>query len=525
MEPIFTISPIDIAIIVIYFVIIIGIVLGISSKTKTGEDFFLAGRSLTWGMIGLSLFASNVSSSTIIGLSGQAYNKGISVSNYEWMATLILVFIAIYIIPFFINNRISTTPEFLQQRYNTPCRQYFSALLILTNIIVDIAGGLFAGALVLQSFFPYLEIWQLSTIIALFCGAYTAIGGLRAVVYTDAIQTAILFAGSCFLSFFLFKQVDFSWATIVENTPHQMLSLIQPLNDDTLPWLGTLIGLPILGFYYWGTNQFIIQRVLAAKDLDNARWGLLLAGFLKLPVLFIMVMPGLIARLHFENLPNPDLIFPMMVIEFLPVGVTGLVLAGLIAAIMSSIDSTLNSASTLLTLDFIKPKYPNLSESTLASVGKKATIGFMIFSIAWTPVIGTFQGLFEYLQATLSYLVPPVVAIYLIGMFWKNAHGKAALITLISGHLISIGALLLNKTGIITVHFTILAGILFFICCGIFITLSLILEDKMLSKQQQALLTAPSDALSYRQIPFYKDYKVISFLLIVLTMLILVTFW
>ena len=525
METAFTVHPIDLAIIGAYFVIVTIMAVIISLKTRTGEDLFLAGRTLGWGVIGISLFASNISSSTLIGLSGQAYKTGISVSNYEWMAVPVLVVIAIFFIPFFINNKISTTPEFLEKRFSSKCRKYFSAQLILTNIIVDVAGGLYAGAIVLHLFFPEVSIWWLCCLIAIFCGLYTAFGGLKAVVYTDVLQTIILFIGSCLLTYYVFEAVDFSWATVVEKTPPEMLSVIRPIDDPSLPWLGTLIGLPILGFYYWATNQFIVQRVLAAKDLNNARWGLMLAGLMKLPVLFIMVFPGVVARLFLPELENPDLVFPTLISQMLPVGVVGIILAGLIAAIMSSVDSNLNAASTLLTLDFIKPKFPDLSEVKVAQIGRYLTIGFMILSVIWAPMIGTFPTLFSYLQGALAYIVPPVAAIYLIGIFWPRGNGTGALSTFIIGHTIAIVILILKQTEIITLHFTIIAGILFIISAITFITISLLTTkpDPELVKEYiyNVKLSKPSDTKG----PWYKDYRYQSAFLIIMTLWLLIAFW
>ncbi|MEW5822111.1 MAG: sodium:solute symporter [Cyanobacteriota bacterium] len=525
MEYEFPVHNIDLVVIGIYFLIVTIIAVIVSMKTKTGEDLFLAGRSLGWGVIGLSLFASNISSSTLIGLSGQAYNTGISVSNYEWMAIPVLVLIALFFIPFFINNKISTTPEFLENRFNVKCRKYFSIQLIFTNIVVDIAGGLYAGAIVLQMFFPFLTIWELCLIIALFCGIYTAFGGLKAVVYTDVLQTIVLFIGSCLLTYYVFEAVNFSWHNVVSNTPPEMLSVIRPIDDPTLPWLGTLIGLPILGFYYWATNQFIVQRVLAAKDLNNARWGLMLAALMKLPVLFIMVMPGVVARLFLPELEKADLVFPTLIVHLMPAGVVGLILAGLIAAIMSSVDSTLNAASTLLSLDFIKPKYPHLTETDMAKIGKYVTLGFMVLSVIWAPMIGMFPTLFEYLQGVLAYIVPPVAAIYLLGIFWPRGNATGAFTTFIVGHSVAVIFFILVQMDIINLHFSIIAGILFAISVINFVIASLLTtapDREVINKFVfNKLSVKPAGAI----VIWYKDYRYQSAVLLILTVILVVTFW
>ncbi|MEL6543646.1 MAG: sodium/solute symporter, partial [Myxococcota bacterium] len=405
-----SLAGVDLAIVLGYFAAVLGIGLWVARRTRGGEDLFLAGRKLRWGPIGLSLFASNISSTTLIGLAGAAYTTGISVANYEWLAAAILAFFAAYFVPFYIGSRISTVPEFLERRFSRKSRLYFSAMSIFTSVVVDTAGSLYAGALVLQVFFPELGLFTTCAILALVAGLYTAAGGLAAVVYTDMIQAVVLLVGSTLLTYLLFAEVDFSWAAIRAATEPGMLSLVRPLDDPYLPWLGTLIGLPVLGFYFWGTNQFIVQRVLGAHSVSDARWGCILAGFLKLPVLFIMVLPGTIARIPFPNLENGDQVFPTLVAEFLPVGVVGLVMAGLIAAIMSSIDSTLNSAAALVTLDFVAVSQ-RLSPEKTARIGRIVVVVFMVFSAAWAPMIGQFKGLFAYLQAMYAFLVPPVVAV------------------------------------------------------------------------------------------------------------------
>ncbi|MEM9824853.1 MAG: sodium/solute symporter, partial [Bacteroidota bacterium] len=278
----FSITRVDLAIILGYLAIVFFIGLIISRRGRQSEDLFLAGRSLGWVAIGFSLFASNISGSTLIGLSGQAYSAGVSVSNYEWMATIILVILALLFLPFFVQTKISTIPEFLELRYNRFSRKYFSLVTIFLNIVVDTAGSLYGGALVLNVFFPEFDIWQICAALALIAGIYTSIGGLGAVVYTDILQAIVILMGSSILLFAVLGQFGFSWDAAAEMAAAHRMSLILPADDPNLPWTGTLLGLPILGFYYWALNQQIAQRVLGARDITQARWGALLGGFLKL---------------------------------------------------------------------------------------------------------------------------------------------------------------------------------------------------------------------------------------------------
>ncbi|MCH8568043.1 MAG: sodium:solute symporter [Balneolales bacterium] len=519
-----TLSNLDKIIIVGYFVIIVLIGVIVTRKTKTGDDLFLAGRSLGWGVIGFSLFASNISSTTLIGLSGQAYMTGISVANYEWMTGVVLVILAIFFIPYYIKSRITTIPEFLEKRFDSRSRKYFSVITIFLSIIVDTAGGLYAGAIVVNVFFPQIPIWQTILVLGIFAGLYTAAGGLKAVVYTDVLQAIILFFGSTILTYLMFSEFGFSWAAVVESVPSDNLSMIRPIDDPALPWLGTLIGVPVLGFYYWATNQYIVQRVLAARDVNHARWGAMLGGLLKLPVLFIMVIPGVMAFTVFPNIDTPDMVFPTMVANILPIGITGIVLAGLISAILSSVDSTLNSASTLITMDFIKPSRPDLTNRDIARIGRWTTLILMVVAAAWAPMIQTFPGMFQYIQESFAYVVPPVVAIFFLGIFWERGNRHAAFWTLAGGHTISATLFILSQLGIWTIHFTITAGMLTLVSVLIFVGVSL-LGEKPDPDQVQDILWKPEHSKPTPGTPFYKDYRVHAFILMVLTAWLVISFW
>jgi SSS family solute:Na+ symporter len=442
-----------------YGLLVVAIAIVTARRTRSGEDLFLAGRRLGWAPIGLSLFASNISSTTLIGLAGAAYSWGIAVANYEWMAAPILVLMALVFAPLYLNARIGTVPEYLERRFDWRARRYFSALTLVANIVVDTAGTLFAGALVLTTFIPELDLFAAALLLAAVAAAYTAAGGLAAVVYTDVVQAVLLLIGAVLVTVLSFARIDFDWSAVVAATPPEQRSLFLPLSDPNLPWLGVLVGVPVLGFYFWCTNQFIVQRVLGARDLANARAGALLAGLLKLPVLLIMVLPGVIAVLILPPLENGDQVFPALISELLPAGLSGLILAALAAALMSSIDSTLNSASALLTLDFIQPWRPGLKPRQLAWIGRGAIGLFMLLAAAIAPLIGHFEGLFHYLQTALSYLVPPVAVVFLFGAFWRRPDAVSALATLLGGHALSALLFVLWLAGWLQLHFTLVAGL------------------------------------------------------------------
>jgi SSS family solute:Na+ symporter len=299
-------------------------------------------------------------------------------------------------------------------------------------------------------------------------------------VYTDVLQAVVLLVGAGVIPYEIFAQFDFSWAVAAASIPAENLSLIRPLDDPALPWLGVIVGLPILGFYYWGTNQYIMQRVLGARSLDHARWGAMLAAALKLLPLFLMAIPGALALALLPNLENGDQVFPAMIVNFLPIGLTGLVVAGLIAAIMSTIDSTLNAASALVMYDFIKADERGWSPRRIVFVGRLTTALFMIVAALWPLVIRDFPGLFNYIQQVFSYAVPPIAAVFLLGMFWKRMTGAAALTTLVLGHAAGAGVLgwkiWTQSQGIADglPHFTIVAGMTTAFCFVVGIAAALI---------------------------------------------------
>ena len=518
------ISNLDLMIIVGYFILVLAIGVWVGLRTKTEEDLFLGGRTLTWGVIGCSLFASNISSTTLIGLSGAAYSSGISVSNYEWLSGLPLIIMAAVFIPVYLNARITTVPEFLELRFDARSRKIFSMVTIVISVLVDMAGGLYAGAVVLKVFFPNIELWHTTLVLALVAGMYTAFGGLKAVIYTDTIQAVILIVGCSVLTYILFSQLGFSWDAVVNSVPEGRLSVIRPLDDPNLPWLGTLVGVPLLGFWYWVTNQYVTQRVLAARDINHARWGAMLGGFMKLLPLFIMVLPGAMAVSLLPNIENSDMVFPTLVAEVLPVGVVGIVLAGLISAIMSTVDSTLNSASTLIVMDFVKPKHPELSGRDTAKIGRITTGIIMVIAAVWAPMIGNFGGLWSYLQQMFAIIVPPIAVLFLVGMFYKKANGHAAFVTLLSGFALGIALFLLRQFDIVQLHFSIGVGLMFAVCTVIFFVSSRFGEPAD-QERIETLVYQPGITASHHQGSVLKDYRFQCLVLAIAMTGVLVFFW
>ncbi len=472
MDNLIQLAGLDKAIIAAYFVFVAGLAVWVAKNTKTDEDLFLAGRSLLWPVVGFSLFASNISTSSLVGLTGEAYVTGIAVSAYEWMAGLVLVFSAIFFFPIFLRNRITTIPEFLEMRFDRRSRRYFSALTIFTSVIVDTAVSLYAAALAIQTFFPSADILNTIMFIGVFTGIYTAFGGLRAVAFTDVLQAIILLLGSFLILYFVFGEYNFSWAAVKADMPEGHLNLMQPMDHPVLPWLGVVTGVPILGFWYWTTNQYVVQRVLGSKNIYHARLGSMFAGMLKILPLFIMVIPGAMAYKLIPDLQNKDMVFAALVRDYLPIGATGIVMAALLSAVMSSVSSTLNSASTLVVHDFIVRDGVNLSNKRITNYGRLTTLVLMIVAVLWAPQVGGFEGIINYIQKVFSLLVPPIVAIFIMGVFYKKGSGTASIATLALGHLFGILLFFLGLHELWNIHYTINVPIILAFSIAVFMIVS-----------------------------------------------------
>ena len=555
----FTLGTVDIVIMILYTVamIVYGLYKG---KRESSEDYFLAGRNMMWPVVGISLFAANISSTTLVGLAGDAYSTGISVFNYEWFAVVILIFFSIFFLPFYLSSKVYTMPEFLERRFDVRSRYYFSFTTIIGNVLIETAAPLYIGAVIFVQVFPGVSSWIIILLLAVAAAAYTIPGGLSSVVHTEVIQAILLIIGSIILTFYTLDAVG-GWdnvlaamtkkheAGILPNSPDDMLSLIRPMNDTAVPWTGLITGVPILGFYFWANNQFMVQRTLSAKNLNHGRWGSLFAGFLKLPVLFIMVLPGAMALAMpeeiFPHLDNPDLVYPALVFNLLPTVLKGLVLAGLLAAMSSSISATLNSASTLITMDFISKIKPDMTSQQLVRAGQLATVALVILAALWAPRIKEFDSLFKYLQQVLAYIAPPVVAAFFLGLFWKRANGHGAFYGFVVSALLAIlyitnsdaiaqsfqgiipGWVLVDDQGVHSIHFLHQAFILFLIALLVIIGVSLATAPPDQEKIKNFVYTRSvfdEDTASLKGVVWYKNYRILGMILLIITA-ILVFAW
>ena len=524
-------SGIDIIIISAYLLFICWRGISVKSSYKSANDYFLASRSLGWVSIGLSLFATNISTSSIIGLGGSGYKTGISVFDYEWTGAVMLAIFAIFIVPYYIKNRLTTMPEFLERRFDHRARVYFSVISILINVLIDIAGALYAGSLFLRDFFPQINLYVFVGIMALIAGLYTVVGGLKAVVLTDSIQAVLLSIGAAIIAVLVFYKLG-SWAEIKAALPAKDLSLIRPVNDTLIPWPTLFVSLPILGFYFMCTNQHMVQRVLGAKSVEDGRKGAIFAGMLKLPLLFLLVLPGTMGRLIYPDLNNANLIFPKLLFNLLPAGLLGIVITGFIAALMSSIDSALTAAGSIATLDIYKKIYPNQTERHYILSGKILIIIFVTIASLWAPFIEQFPTLWEYLQSVLAYLTPPVVSCFLFGLLWSKASSEGAFYTLLVGT-ISATLMIINNyfySIVGSIHYLYSATIIFGIS-SLVMTVTSYLYPRELDKQDDQALVTIQEMKHYYQfknekpLPWYLSYKGFAIYLFAATAITVIAFW
>lgn len=524
----FNLSTLDISIIVIYLLGVVALGFYFGKKHENAEDYFLAGRNLTWPIIGFSLFASNMSSNSLVGLAGAGYKDGFSVYSYEWMAVVVLILFAVFFLPFYLRNKIFTIPEYLERRYSYAVRAYASAIAIVLNILVDIAATLYAGGLVINLIFPQFALWQIIVGLAIIAGIYTITGGLSSVMYTDAVQAVILIFGSSLISYMAYKQIG-GWDAVYAITEASHFDVMKPMDDPTMPWPSVFTGVLLIGFYFWGTNQYITQRTLASKNLRQGQWGAMFAGFLKLSILFIMIFPGAFARVLYPDMTEMDMIYPTMLFDLLPTGLLGIVLAGLIAAMMSSLDSGLNSVSTLITMDFIKKWKPNADSKSLMNTGRIVTAIVMVIAIFWAPQIGHFEKLWDYLQNTLAWFCPPIVALFVMGLFSRHNNNAGALASIVVGFSITVFliSIKLFNLDITLPNFLYVGFWHFIICCVTLYGFSYMGSRKNEDELNQVVWDVAEfrgETQALKELAWYKNYRYQALALIVLVTIILLIY-
>ncbi|HZV58953.1 MAG TPA: sodium:solute symporter [Candidatus Eremiobacteraceae bacterium] len=435
-----TLAPVDLVIIGIYFVIIFGIGYYFSRKERTSEDYFLAGRNIGWFAIGASLFVSNISTEHFIGLAGSGATSGMAVGHFEWLACLILLLLGWVFVPFYLRSNVFTMPEFLERRFNRHCATYLASISVIAYIFTKISVHLYAAAIVLERVVGWSPM-KAAIILVVATGIYTIAGGLAAVIYTDLVQTLILLAGAIALTAIGMDKVG-GFAGLRAHVPPDFFHMIKPASASDFPWTGIFFGAPILGIWYWCTDQVIVQRVLSAKDEGHAKAGTIFAGFLKILPVFLLVLPGLIAYALYPQafttvngqVTNGDIAFPTLVINLLPTGLVGLMIAALLAALMGAMSSVFNSASTMVTLDFYKKLRPSATEKQLVVFGQIATGAMVVLGLLWVPFIHLLSAqLYIYLQSVQAYISPPIAACFIFGILWPRLNGQGAISSLLVG--------------------------------------------------------------------------------------------
>ena len=446
---------------------LIGIVLWVvSQKNNNSADYFLGGKDATWIAIGASIFASNIGSEHLIGLAGAGASSGMAMAHWEIQGWMILILGWVFV-PFYTRSMVYTMPEFLEKRYNKESRTILSVISLISYVLTKVAVTVYAGGLVFQQVFGIKELWGIDFFwiaaigLVVITALYTIFGGMKSVLYTSVLQTPILLLGSLIILVLGLKELG-GWdemmsicgAVTVNDYSNTMTELIRNNNDPNFPWLGALVGSAIIGFWYWCTDQFIVQRVLSGKDEKEARRGTIFGAYLKLLPVCLSLIPGMIAfALHQKYVgvgaegflpllngnPNADAAFPTLVAKLLPAGVKGLVVCGILAALMSSLASLFNSSAMLFTIDFYKRFKPETPEKTLVVIGQIATVVIVILGILWIPIMRSVGDvLYTYLQDVQSVLAPGIAAAFLLGITWKRTSAKGGMWGLIAGMVIGL---------------------------------------------------------------------------------------
>ncbi len=525
--PTFELATIDYIIVALYIVGILFLGFWVGRGKKSAEDFLLGGRIAIWPLIGFGLMAANMSGTSYIGIAGAGYEEGIAVWNYEWMATLVLLFFALFVLPFYLRSKVNTMPEFLEKRYDRRSRYVFSGFSVFTAMFIDSAGALFAGAITLQLLFPDMPLPALITILALLAGVYVILGGLRAVMITDTVQGVLLLIAGLIIFVTLFIELG-SWDAIRNAAPEDGFTVAPSTDDEFLPWPGIFTGVLWLGFYYWITNHVVVQKVLAARDINHGRWGALFAGALQLPLLFLLVLPGVMGREIYPDLAEADQIWQALVFDFMPIGLRGLIFAALVAALMSTLDSVLNGASSLVVNDFIKTRKRKFTDRALLLMSRGMIGVFMIIAALWAPVLTEFDTIVEYFQSFLGHITMPVVVIFLGGLFWARGTRQAAFVTLLIGFPVGLIAFLTGQLfELYTLQFLYATGLMLLLSAAIYIGVSLMTPSPATEDVGELMWSREhwhQETEELNDLPLWQNPRILAIVIAIITVAMVVFF-
>jgi solute:Na+ symporter, SSS family len=529
------IPVLDVCIIVLYILAILFIGIYSTRKTKvTGQVFFLAGRSLPWGVVGAALFASNISTIHLIGLTASGYNEGLVWGNFEWMAVFTLILLSLVFAPFYFRSRISTLPEFLERRYNSASRSLLAFMAILAALFIHIGMSLYAGAVVFHQFLG-LSVLSSILIVAAAVSIYTVFGGLRAVVMTETVNTVVLLIGATLITVFAIRALPAHGIhTIVQfraAVKPRQLDMLQTHNPAGLNWYAIFLGFPIIGIWYWCTDQTIVQRVLGSRTERDAQLGPIMAGFLKILPVFLLVFPGIIAYILFRDQIGTDgnQTLPVLISQLIPTGLKGLISAAILAALMSAVSAALNSSGTLVAVDIVKRFRPRISDATLVAVGRISSVVIMILAILWSTQGGRFSSIFAAVNVIASDLAPGITTVFLFGVFWRRGTQQASVVTMVGGILMGAAAFILDlpvfgTTKLITdglgISFMMQAWWMFCICSGIFVIVSLLTPPPSAQQIEGLTWSNPLAVLSEQPLTTFWDPRILA-LVLFLTMCVL----
>jgi len=507
------------------------------SKANVAGEYFLAGKTLKWPAIGLALFATNISTVHLVSLAQSGFDSGLLNGNFEWMAAFTLVLLALFFVPFYIRSGVSTLPDFLERRYDRSSRDWLAVISVVSAIIIHIAFSMLAGGIVLKTLFG-LNMYVSVIAICLVTAIYTIVGGLKAVVVTESIQTVVLLTGAFVISYAAFHRMG-GWepmtAVLKANSGMEKLSMLRPHGDESgMAWYTVFLGYPVLGIWYWCADQTIVQRVLGARDENHARVGALFCGFIKILPVFIFVLPGLFAytlsvsgKLDISGLGldaagnvNSKGVYTLMITQLLPSGLVGVLVAALLSGLMSQVAGALNSISTMVSYDMYQRYRPAASDRQLVMTGKVAAGTALVFSLALLPLLDQYESIFSGINDIIAHIAPPITCVFLLGIFWKGASAKSAKLTLWIGSGLGVVVFIVNKlfpeTWIGQVPFMMMAFYLFCVCVLMQVAFSYVYPVLHTQKSMELYWKSPWEPVQSKGWNGLGNYKVLAALLLLL---------
>lgn len=544
-----SLNIVDAVIIVVYLIGILGIGLYSVRRTKMSSDnYFLAGRGLKWLIVGAALFASNISTIHVIGLAASGYNEGLVWGNFEWMAVFTLILLGLIFAPFYFKTRIKTLPEFLEKRYGPNSRTFLAIMGILAALFIHLGMSLYAGAVVFKTFLG-INVTLSIILISIITALYTVLGGLKAVMVTESVQTIILVLGAILVTVFGIMALPEHGITTIAalkaaikegqlSMLHSSESIrrLSPAGENTgLTWYAVLLGYPVMGIWYWCTDQTHVQRVLSAKSLDDAQKGPLFAGVLKILPVFILVLPGVIGYVLFKDIIGTDAnqTFPILIEKLLPIGLRGVVAAALLAALMSVVAAALNSSATLVSIDIVKRLKPSVTDKQQVLYGRIAAIFIMVLAMFWSTQGGKFTSIFEAINKIAAAMAPPITTVFLFGVFFKRGTKEASIITLIIGFILGATSFCLDFppisgkmfiTNNLGIPFMMQAWWLFCIDSVIFVVISYLTPKPDPAVIEECTWKSPLAFLTEGEFKGIKDTRVLAGLLLLVLIILYAIF-